>query len=212
GGETNVTAYLDSVWVEVEYQEAEKEEEFELRAFKKDWRADETPTFEIVSTKEENIIESLIGQISSIFEEEPKIEAKLDKPDGEELPLQEGEDFIAETHSPTKITIFRQKDFQPGLHKLQINFEKNSKVYNLEEDFTWGVLAINVNKSIYLPGDQAYLQMAVLDDAGHTICDANLNLEIFAPNGSTTTLEVQKSGECGPNSVTYTPDYYTYYN
>ena len=189
GGETNVTAYLDSVWVEVEYQEEEKEEEFELKALKKDWRADETPEFEILPKGEKankNIIEKLVASVSEVFKEKPKVKANLIHPNNEELELREGEDFSAETHSPTKIKIFRQRDFRPGLHKLKVNFEKNGETYNFEQEFTWGVLAINTNKSIYLPGEQAYLQMAVLDEQGHTLCDANLTLEITAPDGTKT--------------------------
>ena len=196
GGETKFIAYLDSVWVEVNYQEKE-EKEFELRAIKKDWRVDEEPEFEILAVGEEkNIVEELTAQVSEFFGEQPKIEADLIAPHDKELKLLEGSDFTAETHSPTKIKIFKPKDFQPGLHKLQVNFEKNGKTYNLEEDFTWGVLVINVNKSIYLssealakeglPGEKAYLQMGVLDDAGRTICDAELTLEITAPDGTQT--------------------------
>ncbi len=110
--------------------------------------------------------------------------------------LQEGKDFSSETHSPTRIKIFKQEDFRPGLQKLKITYEKNGNVYNLEAEFTWGVLAINANKSIYLPNETAYLQMAALRDDGHTICDANLKLEIIAPNGGLSSVNVQRSEEC----------------
>jgi len=132
--------------------------------------------------------------------------------------LNEGESFNAETHSPTKIKIFRQKDFRPGVHTLKVNFEKNGKTYILEEDFTWGVLAINFNKSIYTPADeQAYLQFGVLDDEGHTICDAQLELRISNEElgiddyFSTTDGTINYSGECGPNNVVDVPDYFAYY-
>jgi len=196
GSETEILAYLDSVWVEIEYKEEkeEEEEEFELIAIKKDWRADETPEFEIIpkgKKEKENLIEKLIAQVSEIFEEEPKVEAKLANPQNQELELQEGEDFSAETHSPTKITIFRPEEFSPGRYNLKIEFEKNGKIHILEQDFTWGVLAINVNKSIYLPNEKTYLQMAALDEGGHTICDADLMLEITAPDGTKTTFKTE---------------------
>jgi len=214
GGETNFVAYLDSVWVEVNYQEIE-EEKFELRAIKRDWQADEEPEFELVNIneKEKGLGGKLLGQAGSIFEKpaEPEIKAELIKPEGEALSLNKGKDFSTETHSPTKIKIFKLRQFQPGLHKLKISFEKNGKNYELEQEFTWGVLAINVNKSIYLPGDQAYIQMAALNDDGHTICDANLKLEITSPSGKIVNPEVQKSGECGPDNVTNIPDYFAYY-
>jgi len=179
------TVYLDGLWLGVDYQEKE-EEDFELVALKKDWRADETPTFEVIPRKEESIIESLVSQISSVFEAKPKVQADLVRPNNEILSLQEGENFTTETHSPTKITIFKPEDFRPGLYKLNIDYERSGKVYNLEENFTWGVLAINVNKSIYLPNEQAFLQIGALNEEGHTICDADLTLEITAPDGTKT--------------------------
>jgi hypothetical protein len=150
GGETVITAYLDSVWVEANYQEKqEEEEEFELKAIKNIWRADEEPEFEITPINE-NILEKLSGKISSIFEEAPKVKVTLINPDGQETSLQEGEDFSAQTHSPTKIKIFKSQSFQPGLYKLKITFEKKGKVFEFEQEFRWGVLAINTNKSIYV--------------------------------------------------------------
>ncbi len=219
GAENEIKVILSDATqlIRLEYQEEKKEKEFELKALKKDWRVDETPEFEVVPKGEkaqENIIENLVAKVSPVFEEEPKIEAKLDSPQNQELELQEGEDFKAETHSPTKITVFKPKDFRPGLHKLKIDFEKNGKTYNLEEDFTWGVLAINVNKSIYLSNEEVYLQMAALRDDGYTICDANLKLEITTHTFNSLEVafpEVQKSGECGPNNVTDVPDYFAYY-
>ena len=54
--------------------------------------------------------------------------------------------------------------------------------------------------------------MAALDDLGHTICDANLKLEITSPNNRRpTSINVERSGECGPNNVTDKPDYFAYY-
>ncbi len=197
GGETLVITYLDSVWVEVSYQE-KKEEEMELVSAKKDWRADEEPVFEITrkNTKQNTKLHEklLIGAIGSIFEEEPKIDAILVSPAQEEVVLTENEDFEAETHSPTKITLFKTNKIKPGRYTIKIDYEKDGKTYPLEQDFTWGVLAININKSIYTLNntnenanqrEKAYLQMGVLDDTGHTICDANLKLEITSPDGAT---------------------------
>ena len=198
GGETKFTAYLDSLWVEADYQEKEKKEEdegFELVADKKDWRADETPTFHVVPKGEiakVSTIGNIINDISSFLglTEEPKVEATLIGPTNEESLLLEEKDFTAETHSPTVITILRQENFRPGLHKLEINYEKDGKVYDLAQEFTWGVLVINTNKSIYLPNDQAYLQMAALAENGRTLCDARLSLEITAPDGTKTIFEI----------------------
>jgi hypothetical protein len=108
------------------------------------------------------------------------------------------------------------RGFQPGKYKLKIRIEDNGKIFIGEQDFYWGVLAINTNKSIYLPGEKTYIQIAVLDDTGDTICDAFLNLEITNPRGkkqvlTTSNRTIQYSGECGPNNVTNVPDYIAYH-
>jgi hypothetical protein len=108
------------------------------------------------------------------------------------------------------------KHLKPGKHRLKILIEDNGRYFLTERSFTWGVLAINVNKSIYLPNERAYLQMAVLRDDGHTICDADLKLEILNPQRQLTVLTtgdgtIKYSGKCGPNNVTDVPDYFTHY-
>jgi hypothetical protein len=146
-----------------------------------------------------------------------KIKVSLIDPKGRLLPLEEGKDFEIRSSSPTKIKILRNGDkLMPGLYKIKIEIEKEGKTETLEKTFPWGVLAINTNKSIYLPGETAYLQMAVLGDDGHTICDAKLELQITNPKSQTTVLStedgtIQKSGQCGPDNVTEKPDYFAYY-
>ena len=99
---------------------------------------------------------------------------------------------------------------------MVMEVSNNGKAYTQTQDFYWGVLAINTNKSIYLPGEQAYLQFASLKDDGHTICDAKLRLEIRNPkheilNLSTGDGGIKYSGECKGDNVTDVPDYYAYY-
>lgn len=216
-GEITFAAYLDSVWLEIKYQE--KEEEFELIAVKDDWRQDEEPEFEIRKKgvkSPENILEKLGAIISPVFEEKPKINVVLINPEGQEILPQEGRNLNIETALSAKIKILRPEDFQPGLYKLKITFEKKNKVFNFETEFSWGVLAINTNKSIYLPNEQAYLQMAVLNEYGHTICNASLKLQIVNPKSQATILStedgtIQYSDTCGANNVTDKPDYFAYY-
>src|SRR3989344_3326626 len=77
--------------------------------------------------------------------------------------------------------------FKPGKYRIFMTVEDDSGsqpfTQEFEQDFTLGVLAVNVSKSIYLPGEQAYLQMAALNDRGRTLCNAYLNLEVTAPDG-----------------------------
>lgn len=106
-----------------------------------------------------------------------------------------------------------KNQFRPGKYKLSVKLSSLGREQTLTQDFTWGVLAINSNKAIYAPGEMAYLQMGVVNDLGHTVCDAPLKLEIITPSSQIQTLTttdnlIQKSGECGQDNVTDRPDYF----
>lgn len=73
--------------------------------------------------------------------------------------------------------------FKPGRYRIQVT-DSSGNVTN--EDFTWGVLAINTNKSIYLPNETAKIYMAVLDETGNMVCDAKVKLDIKDPSGNVT--------------------------
>ena len=108
-------------------------------------------------------------------------------------------------------------NFLPGKYKMEIEILKGRVVFVSSQDFTWGVLAVNVNKSVYQPNESAYLQMGVLDDTGNTVCDAALKLRIRKENSQTITELSTKDGtieyskSCGANNVTDEPDYFTHY-
>ena len=88
--------------------------------------------------------------------------------------------------------------------------------YTQEQDFTWGVLAINTHKSIYLPNEAASIGIAVLDNEGHMVCDADVTLTITDPSDNETVLStsnglINVSPQCCVYGVTNLPDYYTNY-
>jgi hypothetical protein len=85
-----------------------------------------------------------------------------------------------------------------------------------EQDFTCGVLALNTHKSIYLPDETAFIGIAVLDNEGHMICDADVTLTITDPSNIETVLStgnglINVSPQCCVYGVTNLPDYYTNY-
>lgn len=109
------------------------------------------------------------------------------------------------------------KEWVPGSYHLEIS-AKETFFYtrDLSQDFSWGVLAINTNKSIYTPGETAKLAFGVIDEKGHTLCHEDLSLIIRAPDGKITNLSTQnggirESGECSGDSVTILPDYLAQY-
>ncbi len=108
------------------------------------------------------------------------------------------------------------RSFRPGTYILRVSMTTPDAIIVSEQDFTWGVLAINTDKSLYKPGDTAYLQMGVLTDQGHTVCDADLTLAITTPSGAVTQLDTRdgsivREEMCGPDNVINVPDYYGYY-
>ncbi len=116
-----------------------------------------------------------------------------------------------------EIVVYPPEDsFRPGHYVLQVTFETSDGIVVSEEDFSWGVLTINTDRSLYRMTDMAYLQMGVLNDAGHTICDAVLELEITSPAGDIAQLstddDIVREPECGPDNVISVPDYYAYFD
>ncbi len=82
-----------------------------------------------------------------------------------------------------------------------------------DRDFTRGVLAVNMEKSVYTPGESVLFQLASLDARGDTLCHSNLRLEVRIPGAKQPTILTTKdnqiitSSTCGDNNVTNEPDY-----
>jgi murein DD-endopeptidase MepM/ murein hydrolase activator NlpD len=125
-------------------------------------------------------------------------------------------DVTVETVSDGDPTVLRMtpgSHFLAGRYRLKVTDGDGNTT---TQDFTWGVLAINTNKSIYLPEETADIAIAVLDETGLMVCDATVTLEITPPEGSPTTLSTQDGSikvnpECNQKKFTLTPDYETSY-
>jgi len=204
-GSQNSKVFLDALWLEIDYEEIKKEPPEIIEAEpqpigeRKDFRGNEEPEFELK--------ENFFAKIKSLFKKEQR-EIILIDPAGKE-----NSDRIIIQGNKIKISKLDKGSFRPGLYKLKIKQGGEEII----QEFTWGVLAINTNKSIYLPNETAYLQMAILRDDGHTICDANLKLKIkneklkIETELSTVDGTIKYSGKCKSNNVTDVPDYFAYY-
>ena len=114
------------------------------------------------------------------------------------------------------IKIPKKRSFRAGTYTLRVELTREGTTSVEEESFLWGVLAINTHKSIYLPNETSFIGIAVLDDTGRMVCDANVTLRITDPNGVVTVLSTSNntilvSPECSVYGVTNLPDYYAYY-
>ncbi len=102
--------------------------------------------------------------------------------------------------------------FRPGRYTLKLWILHNGVVYATENTFTWGVLAVNFDKSLYSLNDTAHIGFGVLDDAGNTVCGAPISMTVTDPGGtvhqfSTANGSIAQSPTCGPATVTNVPDY-----
>src|SRR3989344_9346260 len=107
-----------------------KDTNLELTTF----TADEEPEFNI-ELENSNQITGLA------FLDLQNIDIFIINPDGQEIKL---EKELKKTKQGYNIKLKKEKAFRAGLYKLRVK----TKDYTEEQDFLWGVLAINVDKSI----------------------------------------------------------------
>lgn len=141
---------------------------------------------------------------------ENSISLKLVNPKGEVFVVSNPKNTITEV---TNFEISPPQSFVPGTYKMILTDSVGTKY---EQDFTWGVLAINTNKSIYLPDEKAHLTMAVLNENGSMVCNAGVVLNIKKPNGEIDTLStdsktIKVHPDCVLKAFTTNPDYESYY-
>lgn len=114
------------------------------------------------------------------------------------------------------LSIPRTQNFTPGRYKLIVALDNGRQRQEITQDFNWGVLTLNLDKSTYKPQETVSLGMAVLDNYGHTLCDATTVLDITDPSGQTTKLSTEDntiaiSDTCKDKEVTNKPDYLATY-
>ena len=63
-----------------------------------------------------------------------------------------------------KIELARPQSFRPGVYKLEITTEINNTNYTEEQEFAWGLVSVNTNKSMYHPNETAGFEIVVLED------------------------------------------------
>ncbi len=123
---------------------------------------------------------------------------------------------VLANNSQFTIKTLPSQQFIPGKYQLKVQLVTQTKTQTLTQDFTWGVLAMNLDQSVYRPNQKAFISMAVLDDNGRMVCNAKVDLTIADPQGKSTLLSTQDetikiSDECFVKGVTNLPDYYTTY-
>ena len=73
-------------------------------------------------------------------------------------------------------------DFRPGVYTVRTTLSDGQNTTIEESQFAWGVLAVNLRRSIEHPNTKTQIGMAVLDDTGYALCDAQVQLEVVTWN------------------------------
>ena len=183
------------------------------------FRSHESPQFilNLGEKKEKNEPSGSIFLKQVLADTEPEIKAIVSYMDNE--PIKELTDSLKiekTSDGQYNFTIPQPKSFRPGKYQLIVTLEEENAIQEIIQDFTWGVLAINTNKSIFGENEKAAIYFGVVNDMGSTICNAQLYLTIKDPNGQVTNLSTEEetikySGECARDNVTYIPDYSAVY-
>ena len=214
--------YLDSMWIEVRHSKEKILEPAKLENLskKKSFSLNEELKFEFEFENEETTgLNSLLNSVKDLFSSKKFNVDKVQLINA--LGKQEEIESFIEYRGKNAVSIIikpKNRSVRSGKYTLETYVETDDgETVIKQQEFYLGVLAINVNKSIYLPGEEAYLQMAALTDTGHTICDAALWMSIIDPDEiemdfSTEDGTIFLSGECDGNNVTDVPDYFAYYD
>lgn len=138
---------------------------------------------------------------------------------GKDAPVQLGTETISQAGKKfQRYTIKPGNQFKPGKYRIEYVINDNGQMKKITRDFTWGVLAVNLRRSIEKPNTKTEIGLAVLDDMGRTKCDARVQLVVVGPDGSkqnfsTDDKSILPDPACADQSVTnnfdYTADYVT---
>lgn len=186
-----------------------------------DFSLAEQPKFSFEFQRKRNPILGLGALVKSFFADEYKnidIQPVLVDANGREI---KDVSLKAEYGKNGKFSVSiakKVREFANGKYSLRLKIGGQDlaagATLGFEQSFTWGVLAFNANRSVYHPDDEAYLQLAVLDDEGKALCDAEVVIDITAPGiGGNISLSTGdgtliRNKECGPDNVIDEPDYY----
>lgn len=144
-----------------------------------------------------------------------KADATLTLPGGEEVHAQAS---VTKENGQVRIAIDPNtvSNLRPGKLHLKADLCVNQRTVPFEQDFLWGVLAMNPDKTVYKTGETAEISIGVLDDKGQIVCDADVELSITDPSGnvtkrSTKAGSIAVSNKCHVKDIFTEPDYVASY-
>ena len=76
---------------------------------------------------------------------------------------------------------------KPGLYTMKTTLIVDGEEFVSENEFTWGLVSVNTERSIYpLDEESVWIDVVVLNATGAPVCDSDITMSITDPNSSTT--------------------------
>ncbi len=133
------------------------------------------------------------------------ISVKILAPNGTQIPI--NAQFVKLKEGQFDIKIPSKRFGKPGMYTIQTTLVKNGKTYTTQEQYAWGLVSVNTDKSIYKPGQTANMTIVVLDSHGSPVCDAQVSMNVISPDSGSTTLSsgngITPGSECGLYGAQY---------
>ncbi|MGI0101451.1 MAG: LamG-like jellyroll fold domain-containing protein [Nitrosotalea sp.] len=134
------------------------------------------------------------------------INIQLLDPSGRQVSIGSAFEKVANGKFDIKLDSARQG--LPGVYTIKTTLVRDGKTYTTSDQFAWGLVSLNTNKSIYRPGETANFTIVVLDNGGHSVCNANIAMNIKDPLYGITTISsgdgITPDSQCGLYDAQYT--------
>src|SRR3989442_6376222 len=134
------------------------------------------------------------------------ISVQVTGPDGQTIPLKSV--FKELRLGKFDIKLSSVRDAKPGIYKIKVTMIKDGKTFVIQDQYQWGLVSLNTQKSIYKPGEVANFVIVVLDNGGHSVCNATIAMNIHDPSSGITSLYsgngIVPDSHCGLYNAQYT--------
>lgn len=159
---------------------------------KRDYKAGEAITFQIENTAKSELLLNLLDINGEI------VDADI---------------LLTDTADGVAGKINSLSEIRPGKYTIEAR-QNDGQI--AEAYFNLAVLTFNTNKSVYVPGDNAELFLAVSDHQGNIVCDAKLKVSITDPIGqikelSTADNTISKNASCNEHNKSDSADYTAFF-
>src|SRR2546425_610595 len=184
-----------------------------LNKTKNSYLITENPEFQFQYFKDKDFMRIFKGIKASYKSEQHEqwkdqkktISVQVTGPDGKTISLKSVFKELREGKYDIKLSSTR--DAQPGLYTVKVTMIKDGKTFVTQDQYQWGLVSLNTQKSIYKPGEVANLTIVVLDNDGHSACNATIVMNIHDPSSHVRTLTsnngIMPNSECGLYNAQY---------